>query len=277
MEIVDKGVLEPSFMDFTIPSEFAKNALHYAPQFGHFYCNKEYAINRNSLDLYLLMYVCSGSLHVESRGRKIEAVQDQIVLLDCRYPHKYYCRDQVEFMWFHFNGNNSEQYGNYLYKQSGLLFEGNHTPRLKSDFEEILSITQEMMINEHQISMNITKILSILAVPEVPQLLIHHPLTPALRHIAKHFEEDIDLMQLSELCSVSISHFIRSFKRYTNCTPHEYLLSYRLRQSKQLLSTSSKSMEEIAEICGFNSASHFSRAFKKQEGKTPSEFRNMEF
>ena len=42
MQIVDTGVLTPSFMDFSLPSELAKSALYYCPQFGQFICNSDY-------------------------------------------------------------------------------------------------------------------------------------------------------------------------------------------------------------------------------------------
>ena len=54
MQIVDTGVLTPSFMDFSLPSEFAKSALYYCPQFGQFICNSDYRIERNGIDQYLL-------------------------------------------------------------------------------------------------------------------------------------------------------------------------------------------------------------------------------
>lgn len=53
MQIVDTGVLTPSFMDFSLPSEFAKSALYYCPQFGQFICNSDYRIERNGIDQYL--------------------------------------------------------------------------------------------------------------------------------------------------------------------------------------------------------------------------------
>ena len=52
MQIVDTGVLTPSFMDFSLPSEFAKSALYYCPQFGQFICNSDYRIERNGIDQY---------------------------------------------------------------------------------------------------------------------------------------------------------------------------------------------------------------------------------
>lgn len=76
---------------------------------------------------------------------------------------------------------------------------------------------------------------------------------------------------------MSTSHFIRSFQKHLGRTPHEYLLAYRLRQSKQLLLTTDLTMEQIAEKCGFNSASHFARAFRSSNNLRPSEFRRMQF
>ncbi|WP_363673418.1 AraC family transcriptional regulator [uncultured Mitsuokella sp.] len=59
--------------------------------------------------------------------------------------------------------------------------------------------------------------------------------------------------------------------------PHEYVLLYRLRQSKHLLQTTADSIETIAEKCGFNSASHFARAFKHVNHMIPTDFRHLDF
>lgn len=71
------SVLEPSLMDFILPFNFAKQALYYAPQFGHFYCDSHYKIDRQFVDLYLLVYVCDGELNVNSRGQHIIAKQQE--------------------------------------------------------------------------------------------------------------------------------------------------------------------------------------------------------
>lgn len=83
MKIVDKGVLDASFMDFSTPSEFARSALYYCPQFGHFYCKQGYDIQKEYLELYLLMYICSGTMTIEVNGKSVTAGSNQIVLIDC--------------------------------------------------------------------------------------------------------------------------------------------------------------------------------------------------
>ena len=105
--------------------------------------------------------------------------------------------------------------------------------------------------------------------------MVCDPILPALDYISRHFAEEIDLDRLSELCMISKPHLIRCFRRELSCTPHEYLLDHRLREAKQRLTGSAFSVEEVAEQCGFNSVSHFSRAFRKRIGMTPSEFRKI--
>ncbi len=114
-------------------------------------------------------------------------------------------------------------------------------------------------MNEHQISIAVHSILGGLASQTVRTTVTSELLAPALAYIHGHFADDISLDDLAGMCGISKSHFIRSFKRYVGCTPHEYLLQYRLRQSKRLLLSSDLTVEQIAEDCGFNSASHFAR------------------
>ncbi len=273
MKIVDAGVIGESFMDFTIPSNFAKSALYYIPQYGHFYCDDQYYISRETLDWLLMIYVREGALHLESRGNYYVAGRDCIAMLDCRTPHRYYCKDSVDFMWFHFCGCSSNAYADYLFERHGVVFSPEQANTLR--FQHIFSSVQSAFGNEHLISADIHALLSDLAASR--QAAHHQALTPAVDYIQKHFARQISLDDLAGQCCMSTSHLIRSFQRYLNCTPHEYLLSFRLQQSKKLLVSTNMSIEQIAGECGFNSASHFARAFKKNNGASPSAFRQVHF
>lgn len=275
MEIVDTGVRAPSFMDFTLPSDFARHTLFYTPQFGHFYCDNAYHIAREHLDLYLLLHICKGELVLQAQGKTSVIHAGETALLDCHMPHCYYCETQVDFLWFHFHGCTSTSYVAYLLERSGMVFPD--TAMLKPHFEAVLQYAQQIPANEHRISMHIHTILSLLATPEVSTHVTNDLLAPAMQYIHTHFAEELDLQQLADLCRISGSHLIRCFKRYLNCTPHEYVLSYRLRQAKRLLLSSSDSIERIAELCGFNSASHFARAFRSSNHMSPSAFRTVQF
>ncbi|HBN57572.1 MAG TPA: hypothetical protein DD414_12440 [Lachnospiraceae bacterium] len=275
MKIIDKGVTGNSFMDFATPSKFAKKALYYCSRFGHFYCDSQYCIARDSLDLFLLMYIRRGALTVETQNRVYTASEGEVVFLDCRFPHRYYCKDTVEFLWFHFGGCSSIFYAEYLYSQRGVLFPGDKG--MEQDFISVLRIAEADIVDEHHLSLLISRILCRLASAWQYSGLAEGFLRPAADFIRVHYSESVSLDDLAEQCRISKPHLIRSFKRSLNCTPHEYLLAYRLRQAKHRLVGSSASIEEIAEQCGFNSASHFTRAFRTNTGMTPTEFRKLQF
>lgn len=275
MKYSEPGVIGDSFVEFTVPSVFAKKALYCCPQSGLFYCNKHYDISRDYYDWFLMLYVCEGTIGIETNGHKYMVRPDEIALLDCHHPHRYYCEKDGSFMWFHFFGNSSPEYTQYLTDQNGLVFSGAHIRRQRQLFSAILKQTGGAIVNEHQLSRDISALLRALATSQKSEGPDASLILPALDYITRHFAEEIDLDRMSELCMISKPHLIRCFRRELNCTPHDYLLDHRLREAKQRLTTSAFSIEEIAEQCGFNSVSHFSRAFRKRIGMTPSEFRKI--
>lgn len=281
MIIVDKGVSPDSIMDFSIPSSFAKSNLYYLQQYGTFHCDRNYHVCREYLDSFLLIFVISGTLIIETKGISEEAYENRVVLLDCRNPHTYYCQDKCSFIWFHFNGNSSAAYADYIYEAGGLVIgDGSDRVRhLKERFESIHINAKKIPSNEHVISADISNILAGLASYISKQGITRkeHPIQNAINHIVSEYSESLSISELAEMCTLSDSHFIRLFKKYENMTPHEYILSIRLRESKRMLQASNDSVEIIAEKCGFNSASHFARAFRKSTGVSPTEFRNIMF
>ena len=278
MKHVEKGVVGDSYINFAIPSEFAHNALYCCTQVGHFYCDQDYDVRREYYDWLLMAYVCRGSLAFEVGGQTFLAREKEVALLDCRQSHRYYCPGSAEFLWFHFYGNSSDAYAQYLRAQNSqdsIVFTGERVGKLRQLFSSILSEVGSVFVNEHIVSRDIGNILCALAVSRRSSPLLVSQISPALNYIFTHFSEPVDLDLMAELCMLSKPHLIRSFRKYLGCTPHDYLMNYRLREAQRMLSGSASSVEKIAEICGFNSVSHFSRAFKKRIGMSPSEFRDM--
>ncbi|MDO5132931.1 MAG: AraC family transcriptional regulator [Eubacteriales bacterium] len=296
MKYSEPGVIGESTINFTIPSGFARSALYCCPEVGYFYCNDKYDIRRETkYDWFLMCFICRGSLTFQAggppsaahdRSEKEKAVTDraaqeytanenEVVLLDCRAPHRYFCTDSAEFIWFHFYGNSSIQYAEYLLSHGGIVFSGEQVRGLRQSFTSIYRQAGSAFVNEHLLSREISNILCSLATSQRSASLIQSPVTPALNHINRYYSEPIDLDEMAKLCMISKPHLIRCFKKELGCTPHDYLLDYRLRQAKELLVSSSRTVEEIAEECGFNSISHFSRAFKGRIGMSPSEYRGL--
>ena len=92
--------------------------------------------------------------------------------------------------------------------------------------------------------------------------------------INEEFAGQLTLDRLSREVALSTGHFSRAFKISMGLSPHQYIIHVRVTRAKQLILTTSRSLEEIAEEVGFADASHLSTVFLKVTGQTPSQFRN---
>lgn len=89
-------------------------------------------------------------------------------------------------------------------------------------------------------------------------------------------EQPCDPLTLSALAAevgVNPVYLARSFRRHYRCTVGEYLRRLRIETACREISSTEKSLSEIAASSGFCDQSHFSNAFKRYTGMTPAEFR----
>jgi AraC-like DNA-binding protein len=88
-------------------------------------------------------------------------------------------------------------------------------------------------------------------------------------------QESLDLSQLSRASCLSVPQLVRQFRAVYGKTPYQYLVNERLKRSAQLLSDTNIHVNEIANLCGFEDASAFSRAFKKYYQRQPTSYREQ--
>ncbi len=96
-------------------------------------------------------------------------------------------------------------------------------------------------------------------------------------YIEKHLNEDLTLDKIAQIACFSPFHFHRIFTTITNETINGFIQRIRIEKAaQQLRSDKEVSISEIACNCGFGSAAHFSRTFRKYFGLTAKEFRETE-
>ncbi len=95
----------------------------------------------------------------------------------------------------------------------------------------------------------------------------------AIEAMRNHIADPLDLDQLARISEVSVRQLNRLFKEKLNVATMEFYRQQRLHTAGKLLKQSSMKMIDIAQATGFVSAAHFSAAFNKQFGQTPSSLR----
>jgi AraC family transcriptional regulator len=96
--------------------------------------------------------------------------------------------------------------------------------------------------------------------------------TIALRHA-----EQLSLSMITASSGFSPSHASRVFRRVTGLSIYAYLLALRLRVAMHELKASEGELTRLALASGFSSHSHFTQAFRKAFGVTPSELKRWPF
>src|SRR6266542_3674729 len=95
-----------------------------------------------------------------------------------------------------------------------------------------------------------------------------------LEYIEHTLGQPIKLRELAALAGISAGHFERAFRQSTGSSPHAYVMDKRLHRARDLLFNRPElPIEQIALRLGFSSSSHFSSAFRRQTGLTPTDFR----
>ncbi|MEY2999900.1 MAG: hypothetical protein RL648_114 [Verrucomicrobiota bacterium] len=95
----------------------------------------------------------------------------------------------------------------------------------------------------------------------------------AKEYIEDNFLEIWRLREVAEAMGMDASYLSRLFKRYYHTTPYALLMQRKMEYALELLQTQQLSVQRVAELAGFTDPFHFSRAFKKIKGISPSRIR----
>lgn len=91
-----------------------------------------------------------------------------------------------------------------------------------------------------------------------------------------HYTQPLTIDGLSAQCGMQRNHFITAFKRRFGETPYARIVRLRLAKAKFLLRGTDDTVRHISALCGFPSSTAFANAFRKDTGRTPGEFRDMQ-
>jgi len=99
----------------------------------------------------------------------------------------------------------------------------------------------------------------------------------ALRRVLEHIDANVHraptLAELGGLVHMSAFHFSRLFKVSTGLPPHRFVVVRRIEHAKRLLAAGDIAIATVGRVVGFRTASHFTSAFRRVAGVTPSAYR----
>ncbi len=116
---------------------------------------------------------------------------------------------------------------------------------------------------------------SLLAQPTEPQEIEEQKIRIIESYIRNNFTIKHDYTQLAKQQGMSLSTFLRRWLEYTGVPPAKYQNSLLMQEACRLLTVSTESIKEIAEMLDFQDPLYFTKKFHKEIGTTPTSYRKQ--
>lgn len=277
MEINEVGVLNTSEMHFCTPSNSAKTMFFYLTSVGHFYCDGNYVVKRDTFNSFLLMVVVKGEGTVAFEGKTYAIKANDLVFLNCHKPHCYKSSGGWETYWVHFDSQLASHFFDLIYDRTGCVIPLFDNLCIKKNIEDIIqALSEEEPLAEPVVSAYLHTILT--------ELIMHTNafqnisqgtgfVLDAIIYIEANYDKQLTLQEVAEKVNMSLFHFSRVFKKETGYAPYEYIIKTRINHAKNLLKRSDKTVKQVAFEVGFNSETNFIQTFHRMTDMTPYVFK----
>ncbi len=228
---------------------------------------------------FQLLYISSGKTHFFFGDSEIELTAGSVVLYRPFEKQKYiyYSGDKPEVFWVHFSGTDAlktlAKYG----LADKTIFRPGTSPEFNRLFLQIINELRTPELHSAEflslLLQNIFLLVSRFSSKNRNSSGTSLEIENAIAFFNENYTQNISIDDYAKENHMSLSWFIRSFKKHTGITPMQYILSARIANAQSLLESSGYTVSEIASIVGYDNPMYFSRIFKKQTGFSPLEYR----
>lgn len=233
---------------------------------------------------FQIIYIASGRAYFHFGSPEDETIvtAGNIVLFRPKefQKYEYYGIDKTEVYWIHFTGRDVK---NILRKYGfsddrrifpvGISLEYEHIfkriilelQRCQDDYEEMMTLLlRHLLIIFHR---------ELSKEHKLKNEYLDREMEMAEAYFNENYNRAVNIEEYAASRGMSVSWFIRNFKKYAGTTPMQFVTSIRITNAQMLLETTNYAVNEISRIVGYDNPLYFSRLFHKLKGCTPSQCR----
>lgn len=245
-------------------------------RFDNVYNN--HAINR-TLDLYTILYSYSGQGYLSIDGDDYIIKPGMVFYIEKNVPHTYGNQEGGYWSgyWNHFDGESCPEMMALYFSNRYDVFSVGLAHNLPVYFEDIIDsmyLSAERSSIIHAANALRYAISSMAAIRALegqknrPDLLLRE----SVIFMQQNLGMPLTLKDMADRAHLSVSQFIRFFKKKTGYSPMQYYNTLRMKEACNRLIYRSATIQEIAASLGFENPYYFSTAFHRIIGCSPSSF-----
>lgn len=145
------------------------------------------------------------------------------------------------------------------------------------DIEILRSKLNNLVKRREQLKQYFTKTLAGTVSQETDENEPSIPSNPFMDLVVKNIEMHLDdstfeAKVLADSLNMSLPTLYRKIKQFSDCSILELTRTIRLKKAAELIQTQQYSVQEVAEMVGFNDTATFRKRFTEQYGTTPSQY-----
>lgn len=257
-------------------SELLADKYIHVNNFGYYKDIRKMRICRKNGRLdYQLIYLKKGELLI-GEGDSCHILKGGSICLFRPKEAQIYSVNGVEstYYWIHFSGNEAESMLSFFKERAyrvGVVPEFEYychgpTDAMNADEEYV-----ELLCEGRLIAL-IAKIAQCITIDKGRSKSMKM-ISPALAAINSGSSIQFTNDELAQLCNLSKSYFIKTFKEAMGVSPQQYYTSLIVNKGCYLLANTFYNIGEISHLCGIDDSLYFSRLFKKHMGISPQNYR----
>lgn len=262
---------EPKFKDF------------YLCHCGYAQCGPLHNYGPAARPNYIIHYILEGKGSYQIHGHKYTLSQGQGFLIEPDTVTFYQAdeQDPWTYLWIGFSGTKAPSLIHDIGLSSGqLTFQSPYGNELKQIVLSILKHTRSTTSNLYFLQGKLCEFFSVLtrdiSLENHPEISAENNyIQEAITYIRSNYSRGITVTDIASHLNVNRSYLYTLFKDELNLSPKDYLTHFRISRAREQLTLTDLSIENIAHSCGYHDALVFSKAFKAQQGLTPTEYRRQ--
>ncbi len=228
---------------------------------GYEYCLPGKSFGPTSRNYTLIHYVVSGKGRIIKKSGTYEISAGQAFLIRPGEISTYTADvdDPWYYHWIAFDGALSEKFTQL-----------DHVISFPNGLTQEMLDTQGKDLQEYRIAALLFKMYIQLFEGKKPR---HHYVRRVQDHIRAVYMYPLRVEEIADKINLDRRYLSRIFKEKTGQTIQEYLIQVRMEEAKRLLAQGF-SVEESAQMCGYEDTCNFSKMFKRKMGISPLHWKN---